>query len=83
MKRSRINEELCLISQVELKNKDEVCKDDHQIQSMKEELDQILNNDTWELVHRQEDKNVIGTEWVFRNKMNEEGEMVRNKARLM
>ena len=29
MKRSRINEELCLISQVEPKNGDEACKDDY------------------------------------------------------
>ena len=28
------------------------------------------------------DKNVIGTKWVFKNKMNEQGEVVRNKARL-
>ena len=28
MTRSKVNEELCLISQVELKNVDEVCKDD-------------------------------------------------------
>jgi vacuolar-type H+-ATPase catalytic subunit A/Vma1 len=26
---------------------------------------------------------VIGTKWVFKNKMNEQGEVVRNKARLV
>ena len=50
---------------------------------MKEELDQIVKNDTWDLVPRPKDKNVIGTKWVFRNKMNEQGEVVRNKARLV
>ena len=39
MTRSRINEELCLISQVEPKNGDEACKDDYWKQAMKEELD--------------------------------------------
>ena len=29
MKRSRVNEELCLISQVEPENVDEACKDDY------------------------------------------------------
>ena len=29
------------------------------------------------------DKNMIGTKWVFKNKMNEQGEVVRNKARLV
>lgn len=31
---------------------------------------------------RTDHKNVIGTKQVFRNKLNEEGEVVRNKARL-
>jgi hypothetical protein len=50
---------------------------------MNEELDQIEKNNTWELVPRPEDKNVIGPKWVFKNKMNEKGQVVRNKARLV
>ena len=46
---------------------------------MKEELDQIVKNDTWEFVPRPKDMNVIGNKWVFRNKMNEQGEVLRNK----
>ena len=42
MKRSRVNEELCLISQVEPKNVDEACKDEHWKKTMKEELHQIV-----------------------------------------
>jgi hypothetical protein len=34
---------------------------------MDEELDQIEKNDTWELVPRPKDKNVIGTKWVYMN----------------
>lgn len=41
---------------------------------MNEELDQIKNNDTWELVPRPKEKIVIGTKWVFKNKLNEQGE---------
>jgi hypothetical protein len=40
---------------------------------MDEELDQIEKNDTWELVPRPKNKNVIDTKWVFRNKLNEDG----------
>ena len=35
------------------------------------------------MVPRPKDKNVIGTKWVFKNKMNEDGQVVRNKARLV
>jgi hypothetical protein len=50
---------------------------------MDEELDQIEKNDTWELVPRPKNKNVISTKWVFRNKLNEYGQVTRNKARLV
>jgi hypothetical protein len=50
---------------------------------MDEELDQIEKNDTWELVPRPKNKNVIGTKWVFRNKLNEDGQVTRHKARLV
>ena len=50
---------------------------------MNEELDQIERNQTWELVPRPKDKNVIGTKWVYKNKMNEDGKVIRNKARLV
>ena len=35
------------------------------------------------MVPRPKDKNVIRTKWVFKNKMNEDGQVVRNKARLV
>ena len=50
---------------------------------MNEELDQIENNNTWKLVPWPKDKNVIGTKWVFKNKLNEDGKVTRNKERLV
>ena len=32
---------------------------------------------------RPRDKNVIGTKWAFRNKLDENGEVTKNKARLV
>jgi hypothetical protein len=46
-------------------------------------LDQIEKNGTWELVPRPKNKNVIDTKWVFRNKLNEYGQVTRNKAILV
>jgi hypothetical protein len=50
---------------------------------MNEELDQIEMNDTWELVPRPTNKNVIGSKWVYKIKMNEQENILRNKARLV
>lgn len=50
---------------------------------MEEKMSQIEKNKTWELVPRPKDKNIIGTKWVFKNKMNEDGQVIRNKARLV
>ena len=50
---------------------------------MNEELEQIEKNNTWELVPRPHDKNIIGTKWIFKNKLNENSEVIRNKARLV
>jgi len=37
----------------------------------------------WDLIPKPLQKNIIGTKWVFRNKLNEQGEVIRNKARLV
>ena len=50
---------------------------------MQEELNQFTRNDVWRLVPRISEMNVIDTKWVFRNKMDEQGIIVRNKARLV
>ena len=50
---------------------------------MQEELNQSERSEVWELVPRPSNKSVIGTRWVFRNKMDENNIIVRNKARLV
>jgi hypothetical protein len=50
---------------------------------MHEELENIEKNQVWTLVDPPRDVNMIGTKWVFKNKQGEDGEVVRNKARLI
>jgi len=47
------------------------------------ELHQFTKKDVWTLVPRCVDHNIIGTKWIFKNKSDEHGTMVRNKARLI
>jgi hypothetical protein len=75
--------ELALFSHIEPTSIKVACKDENWVKAMNEELDQIERNQTWELVPRPKDKNVIGTKWVYKNKMNEDGQVIRNKARLV
>jgi hypothetical protein len=50
---------------------------------MHEKLNNFTRNQVWELVERPKNHNVIGTKWVFRNKQDQDGIVVRNKARLV
>ena len=57
--------------------------DSNWIVAMQDELNQFIGNDVWSLVPNGDDINVIGTKWVFRNKMDEDWNIVNNKARLV
>ena len=51
---------------------------------MHEELNNFERNKVWKLVEKpKECRNVIGTKWIFKNKQDEHGMVVRNKARLV
>jgi hypothetical protein len=53
------------------------------VNAIHEELENFERNQVWTLVESSCDVNVIGTKWVFKNKQGEDGEVVRNKARLV
>ena len=71
------------ISQIEPKNLNDAIIYKNWVIAMQEELNQFEKNEVWELVLRLNDQSVICTKWVFRNKMDENGIIVRNKARLV
>jgi Reverse transcriptase (RNA-dependent DNA polymerase) len=71
------------VSQLEPKNFKDANNDSYWICAMQEELNQFKRNNVWELVPRPNNRVIIGTKWVFRNKLDENGIIVRNKARLV
>jgi hypothetical protein len=46
-------------------------------------LEKFERNEVWTLDEPLRDVNVIGTKWIFKNMQGEDGEVVRNKARLV
>nr|KAJ0190081.1 hypothetical protein LSAT_V11C800430260 [Lactuca sativa] len=53
------------------------------IKAMQEELNQFKRHNVWTLVLRPSGKSITGTHWVYRNKVDKDGIISRNKARLV
>lgn len=53
------------------------------LEAMKDELESIRDNETWELSDLPEGKNAVGSKWVFKLKKDETGRIVRYKAMLV
>ncbi|GKC54791.1 putative ribonuclease H-like domain-containing protein [Tanacetum coccineum] len=73
----------CFLSQEEPKKVIHALKDPSWIEAMQEELLQFKLQEVWTLVDLPNRKRAIGTKWVFRNKKDERGIVIRNKARLV
>ncbi|GKC56976.1 retrovirus-related pol polyprotein from transposon TNT 1-94 [Tanacetum coccineum] len=73
----------CFVSSVEPKNVKEVVQDESWTMAMQEELNQFKTNDVWSLIPPPKNQTIIGTKWVFKNKLDENGVVSRNKARLV
>ncbi|KAJ4821290.1 Pol [Rhynchospora pubera] len=71
------------VSQLEPKSFKEANVDPNWIVAMQEELNQFERNQVWKLVPLPSGKQVIGVKWVYRNKLSEDGIVVRNKVRLV
>ncbi|GKE10464.1 putative ribonuclease H-like domain-containing protein [Tanacetum coccineum] len=65
------------------KNLKERVKDPSWIESMQDELLQFKLQKVWTLVDLSNSKRAIGTKWVYRNKKDERGIVIKNKARLV
>ncbi|GJY63577.1 putative ribonuclease H-like domain-containing protein [Tanacetum coccineum] len=79
--------QLCLfsafLSQEEPKKISEALKDSSWVEAMQEELLQFQIQNVWVLVDCPKGVRPIGTKWVLKNKKDERGIVIRNKARLV
>ncbi|KAI3672658.1 hypothetical protein L6452_38755 [Arctium lappa] len=73
----------CFLSKIEPTKFSEALEDPDWIIAMQEELNQFDALKVWRLVPRPKGKSVIGTKWIFKNKKDKDGIVVRNKARLV
>ena len=83
----RATQDECLysafLSQDEPKVIEDALKDADWVLAMQEELNQFERNNVWKLVPKPKNRTIVGTRWVFRNKVDENGVVTRNKARLV
>jgi hypothetical protein len=71
------------VPSIEPKKIDETLKDVDWVNAIHEELNNFIRNQVCELVDRPKNHNMIRTKWVYRNKQDQDGIVVRNKARLV
>ncbi|GJT30825.1 putative ribonuclease H-like domain-containing protein [Tanacetum coccineum] len=72
----------CFLSQEEPKKVIQELKDPSWIEAMQDELLQFKLQKVWTLVDLPNGKRAICTKWVYRNKKDERGIMIKNKARI-
>ena len=69
------------VSSIEPISVDQALSDLDWVNAMHEELNNFTRNKVWTLEAKPNGARVIGTKWVFRNKHDDEGNIVRNLAR--
>ncbi|KAL4590865.1 hypothetical protein LXL04_003810 [Taraxacum kok-saghyz] len=71
------------LSKIEPKNVKIALDHSNWVEAMQAELNDFERNKVWRLIPTPPNVSVVGLKWVFRNKVDKEGNVVRNKARLV
>ena len=75
-------ERYSFVSFLEPNRVDEALRDPDWMNAMHEELNNFTLNQVWDLIERPKNYNVIGSKWVFRNKQNEDGMVVKKQDKI-
>nr|KAJ0222487.1 hypothetical protein LSAT_V11C200097470 [Lactuca sativa] len=85
--RSRVSNNFCMyVNFVSMILPDKIhtaLQDADWIKAMQEELNEFERHNVWTLVPRPLGKTITGTRWVYRNKVDKDGIITRNKSRLV
>ena len=82
------NEEQCKVTESIMTDDESITLEkaltnENWVDAMRSEMNSLVQNETWELVPRPKDKNIVGNRWVFKVKRNPDGTIHRHKARLV
>jgi hypothetical protein len=75
-------EHYSFVSSIEPYRVEDALRDSDWVLAMQEELNNFTRNEVWHLFPLP-NQNIVGTKWVFRNKQDEHGVVIRNKDRLV
>ncbi|XP_023760732.1 uncharacterized mitochondrial protein AtMg00820-like [Lactuca sativa] len=71
------------VSKIETKTMNATIDHSDWVLAMQDEIHDFERNRVWRLIPTPKDASVVGLKWVFRNKLEKEGNVIRNKARLV
>ncbi|KAH9696661.1 retrovirus-related pol polyprotein from transposon RE2 [Citrus sinensis] len=61
----------------------EALSDSRWVKAMQDEYDALVHNNTWSLVPKETDQQIVDNKWVYRIKYNTDGSVAKYKARLV
>lgn len=83
IKRVLSNLTFSYVSQIKTKRIEDVLSDECLVHVMHQGLNQFVRNNMWYLVPTPNDCNIICTNWIFKNKTDDQGTMTRYNIRLV
>ncbi|KAL1223769.1 Retrovirus-related Pol polyprotein from transposon RE2 [Cardamine amara subsp. amara] len=75
--------EACFLMNEEPQTFDQAMNEKEWREAMKEKIQMIEKNGTWEMVKKPKEKNIISVKWIYRLKTNANGDPIKHKARLV